>query len=158
MADEDTNPPWPFGQGPFLSAAILCEKVLIEQDGVASAIRIVDRVTQQVSSPQPPDPMEPFEHELTLYLTFKSGAARGPINLEIRLQKPSGESPAPMFQTLNFEGDDERGVNVINKFQIRIEMPGLYWFDVYLEGHRITRIPLRVIYLPQVTQTYGISG
>ena len=158
MTDQHPDVSGAFDQGPFLSAAILCEKVLIEQDGVASAIRIVDRVTQQVSGPQPPDAMEPFEHELTLYLTFKSGAARGPFRLEIRLQKPSGESPAPFTQTLNFEGDDERGVNIINRFQIRVEMPGLHWFDVYLEGHRITRIPLRVIYLPQVMQTYGLPG
>jgi hypothetical protein len=29
---------------------------------------------------------------------------------------------------------------------------GLYWFDVFLEGARVTRVPLRLIY-QRVTQT-----
>jgi len=33
--------------GPFLLAALLCEKVLLEPDGVASAIRIVDQLVIQ---------------------------------------------------------------------------------------------------------------
>lgn len=37
--------------GPFLSAALLCEKVLVEQDGIKSAIRIIDRVTHAVLGP-----------------------------------------------------------------------------------------------------------
>ena len=41
----------PFDQGPYLSAALLCEKVLEEKDGVKSAIRIIDRVTRTVTGP-----------------------------------------------------------------------------------------------------------
>ena len=32
------------GDGPFLQSALICEKVLQEQDGVLSAIRIIDRI------------------------------------------------------------------------------------------------------------------
>jgi hypothetical protein len=32
------------GDGPFLQTAVICEKVLQEQDGAVSAIRLIDRV------------------------------------------------------------------------------------------------------------------
>ena len=142
----------PFNQGPHLAAAFLCEKVLREADGVVSAIRIVDRVNHTVVGPNPPEEMEPFDYEFTLFISFKAGSARGPMALEIRAQKPSGTSSSPFRQTVNFEGDDERGVNVIGSLKLRLDMAGLHWFDVFLDGHRVTRIPLRVVYLPQITQ------
>jgi hypothetical protein len=139
---------WPFQQGPFLNAAVLCEKILQETDGVVSPIRIVDRLTIQARGENSPSEMASFSQQFTLLLTFKSGDARGPLPLEVRLQRPSGESPPPLRQSLNFEGDDDRGVNFITKLDLKLEMPGLYWFDIFLDGQRITRIPLRVIYLP----------
>ena len=154
----EPQPEAPFNRGPFLSAAFLCEKVLREQDGVSSAIRIIDRVNRQATGQEAPDTMEPFAYEINLYLAFKSGAARGPLPLEIRLDKPSGDSSEPFRQTLNFEGDDERGVNVITLLQMQIDLPGLYWFDVHLDGHRVTKIPMRVVYDPQVMQTNASPG
>lgn len=147
------TPEIPFSQGPFLAAAFLCETVLQEQDGRNSVIRILDRVTRTVVGPEPPEAMEPFWYQLTLYLSFKSGSARGPMMLEVRLQKPSGGSPNPYAQELNFEGDDERGINVNGNLNIQFETPGLYWFDVYLDAQRVTRIPPRVIYSRGIRQT-----
>ena len=90
-----------FSQGPFLSAAFLCDKILIERDGVVSAIRLVDRVNQTVTGPEPSEVMEPFDYQLTLFVSFKAGSTRGPMQLEIRMEKPSGTSPAPTRQTVN---------------------------------------------------------
>lgn len=147
-----------FSQGPFLSAAFLCEKVLVEGDGVTSAIRIVDRVNHVVIGPELKREMEPFDHSLFLYLTFKSGSARGPMDLNIRLEDPSGTSKSPLTQTINFEGDDERGVNIVAELRLRLELAGLHWFDIILDGVRVTRIPLRVVYSPQVRQVPGQPG
>lgn len=36
--------------GPYLKAALLCEKVLQEQDGVVTLVRIIDRFVTQVPS------------------------------------------------------------------------------------------------------------
>ena len=141
-----------FNQGPHLAAALLCEKVLREVDGVISAIRIVDRINHSAVGANPPEEMQPFDYELTLFVSFKAGSARGPMPLEIRMQKPSGETASPHRSIMNFEGDDERGVNLVAIMKLRLDMPGLHWFDVYLSGHRVTRIPLRVVYLPQITQ------
>ena len=40
--------------GPYLVAALFCEKVLSEKDGVISTMRIVDRITITVSGEAPP--------------------------------------------------------------------------------------------------------
>lgn len=149
------NPNVPFSQGPFLSAAFLCEKVLQEKDGVTSVIRIVDRINRAVIGPELKTEMEPFDHNLFLYLTFKAGKARGPMELNIRLEDPSGASKSPLTQTVNFEGDDERGVNIVADFRLRIQLPGLHWFDIFLDRVRVTRIPLRVLYSPQIRQIPG---
>ena len=136
--------------GPYLSAAFFCEKVLVEQDGVKSAIRIVDRVTHTVAGPAPPAEMEPFNYNIFLFLRFKSGRARGTKRLEIHPIKPSGESLPPSRRTILFEGEDDRGVDSIGRIMLQIDQVGIYWFDIILDGFSITRVPFRVIYMPQV--------
>lgn len=152
MAQGQVAQSQPFEKGPYLSAAFLCEKVLTEQDGVKSAIRIIDRVTHTVGSPSPPEQMEPFDYELAMLIRFKSGWARGPHSLQVNLIKPSGESPPPVERELNFEGEEDRGVDLVANLVMRFEVPGIYWFEVYLNNVRLTRIPLRIIYLRQVTR------
>ena len=45
-------------EGPNVVAAVFCEKVLQEKDGVLSAIRIVDRFTVSVEAPSGAAPPE----------------------------------------------------------------------------------------------------
>ena len=142
-------------RGPFLSAAFLCEKVLEEKDGVKSAIRIVDRVTRTAVGPNPPKEMVSFDYDINLFLRFKSGWARGSTNLRIETVKPSGESSTPVQQTIFFEGEEDRGVDVTGHLRIKFEMIGIYWFHVYLDDEHLTQIPLRVIYMPQIIQERG---
>ena len=148
----------PFDRGPFLVCAITCEKVLEEKDGVKSAIRMIDRITRTVVGPSPPKEMEPFERELTLLIRLKSGSARGTYPLEIRLVKPSGESPPPLLQNVYFEGEEDRGLDIVANMRVKFDLTGVYWFHVYLDGVRLTQVPLRIIYMPQVRQIHGPSG
>jgi hypothetical protein len=145
-------------RGPYLSAAFLCEKVLEEKDGVKSAIRIIDRIIHTVVHPFPPEKMEPFDYPVCLYILLKSGDARGPMTLRVTLVKPSGESPPPLEQTVVFEGEEDRGVDIIGNLTINFDQPGIYWFDVELGGIQLTRIPLRVVYVPQPRRIHGPGG
>ena len=147
-----------FQQGPYLSAALLCEKVLVEQDGAKSAIRIIDRVTHTVVGPSPPEEMEPFDYNLVLLIKLKSGRARGVMPLRVTLAKPSGESPTPMQQNVYFEGEEDRGIDIVGQIRIRFDQTGIYWFKIYLNDVLLTQIPFRVIYMPQVKQIHGPSG
>ncbi len=144
--------PMPFENGPYLEAALLCEKLLHEVDGVKSIIRVIDRVTRQAVGPNPPIEMEPFEYGMFLYIRFKSGAARGPMTLQIRLVKPSGESPPSTTNTIIFEGEDDRGVDIGAEMRLKFDQVGVYWFYIILNDINVTRIPFRVVYIPQVIQ------
>ena len=144
-------------EGPFLNAALICERVLEEKDGVKSAIRIIDRITHTRSGPNPPKEMEPFNRTLSLLVKLKSGSVRGVYPLKITLISPSGESKPPLEISVNFEGEEDRGIDLIARIDMRFEVPGIYWVEVSLKDDFLSRIPMRVIYIPQV-RTGGRPG
>ena len=51
-----------------------------------------------------------------------------------------------MIRSINFEGGDDRGVQVINKLVMGMNREGLHWFNVYLDEELIARLPIRVVY------------
>ena len=144
-----------FDQGPFLSTALLCDMVLTEQDGVKSAIRIIDRINRTYVGPSPPTEMEPFEHDLVLLLKFKSGWARGMHTVKVQPAKPSGELMPEIINNILFEGEEDRGVDVVGHMRFKFDQTGIYWIYVYLNDIKLTQIPLRVTYLPQIRHLQG---
>jgi hypothetical protein len=133
--------------GPYLTVAVLCERVLQEQDGVLSAIRIIDRLIRVSAGPSAPGDMEPFSHVLAALVCLKSGQARGRFTLTIRAETPSGQQLDALSLPVQLGGEDQ-GANLIINIPFTVEHEGLYWFDVMLEDELITRMPLRVIYQP----------
>ena len=132
-------------KGPHLAAAVLCEKVLQEKDGVLSLIRVFDRIIHTVEGPQVPAKMPPVPITLTAFLSFKSGTAKGRRTVTIKVNSPSGARiDGPSLPVL-FEGED-RGVNLIVNLALQAEHEGLYWIDVLLDDRVITRMPLMVVY------------
>jgi hypothetical protein len=129
--------------GPFLSLAVICERVLQEPDGVLSLIRVVDRF--YVRGKEKDMPMTRIEGSLVIGM--KSGFCRGKYYITIRANTPSDETlPAQEFPVL-FEGDD-RGIGLVAPFKLDVKEEGLYWFDVLLQEQIITRILMRVVYQP----------
>ena len=135
--------------GPFLAAAVLCEKVLTETDGVLSIIRIVDRMMVRAIGPaeQIPDNLPPGVVDLTAVISFKSGAARGRAKVSLGLEKPSGSSTKLADIPVLFEGED-RGNNLILPLMLEVHEEGLYWIVVELDGELATKLPLRLVYEP----------
>ena len=148
----------PFNQGPYLLAALLCEKLLIEQDGVVSAIRIVDRVFHTATGPNPPEKLEPFDYEVTLFLNLKAGFAHGSYKLRVDIINPRGETSALFEKTVFFEGPEERGVNEIARLRVHFADEGIYWFEISGEDKFLTRIPFRIIYQRIITRPGGERG
>ncbi len=144
-----------FERGPYLSAALLCEKVLVEQDGAKSAIRIIDRVTRTAIGPNPPVEMVPFDYDLKLLIKFKSGWARGVHNVKIQPSKPSSELMPEIVNSVLFEGEEDRGVDIIVDIHFKLDQTGIYWIHIYLNEMKITQIPLRVVYIPQIRPVMG---
>lgn len=141
--------------GPFIQVAAFCERVLQEQDGVLSAIRIIDRIIQtvQAAGTQAPDQMPQLKFDMFVVVCFKSGDFRGKKDVKIIPKSPSGQILQGFSAPMLFEGD-ERGVNVVLRYSLDIKEEGLYWFDVELDGEVVTKMPLRVIYQKlQMTST-----
>jgi hypothetical protein len=145
----------PSEQGPYLLAAVICERVIEEKDGVKSIFRIVDRLTNRAVGPDPPDKMPSFIRELTLFVSLKPGEARGPHQLGFRMVPPPSDEPAPSTSfpitsvPIHFEGPEDRGIDVGINMPLAFQIAGLYWFEIYLDQSLLTRIPFRVIYLAQ---------
>ncbi len=136
--------------GPYLSLAAICEKVLTEQDGVLSLIRIIDRVVVATAGSDVPDELPPTPLNFTVVVALKSGSARGRHKITLRPENPSGQQMNSLEVPIHFEGED-RGANVIIGFNMTAEQEGLYWIDVLFGETVLTRMPLRVIYQPRKT-------
>ncbi|MBI1893239.1 MAG: hypothetical protein HYS14_03895 [Candidatus Rokubacteria bacterium] len=136
-----------FDQGPFLSSALFCEKLLVEQDNVKSAIRIVDVVTMTAEGPDPPKEMAPFVYEGSMLMRFIAGAARGRYELGMTIVNPDSTSRERIARDIEFGDQPEQGLDVVTSLKIRFAMPGTYWFRIDLNGTQITQIPMRVDYV-----------
>lgn len=134
-------------RGPHLVAALLCESVLTETDGVKSLIRIIDRIVGTGQGPDAPDAMPPMAWHGILFLAFKADEARGPVPIRITITMPSGlEEPKPVYEgTIHFEGGT-RGHNLQAQLRLGLKEAGPYWFNVYVGEYRVARTPLEVIY------------
>ncbi len=138
----------PVSGGPFLAAAFFCEKVLREQDGVLSVIRIVDRWTVNGPTPQ----MLPTVIQATLVVMLKSGIYRGSTQVIITPVSPSNVRMQAIVLPLLFEADDDHGSGIVLPIGFPVQEDGPFWFEVALSGQGlppqvVTSIPMRVVYL-----------
>ena len=132
----------PIEGGPYLAAAFLCEKALREVDGVNSFIRMVDRWT--VTGPS--EVMPSTAIQATLVVAFKSGIHRGNGQLVITPTSPSDVRLPSINVPVLFEGDDDRGLAIVIPMGFPVNEPGIYWFNISLDGRTFSEIPLRVVY------------
>ena len=132
----------PIEGGPYLAAAFLCEKALREVDGVNSFVRMVDRWT--VTGPS--ETMPATAIQTSLVVAFKSGIHRGNGQLVITPTSPSDARMPSINVPVLFEGDDDRGLAIIIPMAFPATEPGIYWFNVSLDGRTFSEIPLHVVY------------
>lgn len=134
-----------FERGPFLTLATFCEQVIEDKSGVLSLIRVVDRMNITVQGPTAPEEMPPATLNWVLVLSMKSGEARGSHPIKIEPELPSGTRLSPISLSAHFEGGN-RGQNIITRLNMRLDMPGIYWFRIYVDDQFLTQIPIEVIY------------
>lgn len=134
-----------FERGPYVQAALICEKALQEKDGVLTLVRIVDRVTHSATGPNAPEKMPTITYPMVIVVMLKSGAAKGTFPIRVDLEPPTMQRQRGPIFTVYLEGED-RGQNLILNLNVPLQEPGLYWFDVVFDERRLSRIPLRVLY------------
>ena len=131
--------------GPYVSLAVICERVLQEKDGVLSLVRIIDRVMVATTDQNAPAELpEGGKIIVTLVVALKSGNAKGRYPIAIVVEPPHGVATTANAVDVMFEGED-RGVNLILNLQLEA-IEGLYWFVVSIRDQELTRVPLRVMY------------
>ncbi len=130
---------------------MLCERVLQEQDGVLSFIRMVDRIVSTAVGTDVPAEMPAVPVNLTMVIVLKSGDARGSYAVRVGLEAPSGQHLGDQQLPVLLEGEGDRGINLIVNLAFQAEMQGIYWFSVYFGDQDVllTRVPLRIVYQPQ---------
>lgn len=64
----------------------------------------------------------------------------------------------PLQSSVLFEGEDDRGIDIVVNLHIKFELSGVYWIYLSLNNVRLTKIPLRLIYMPQIMTIPGTSG
>ncbi len=126
---------------PLLTAAFLCEQVLVEKDGVVTAVRIVDRLSIDYHTDQPDIPAIPFQ--LTFLVMVKSGSLKGRWELSLRIRTPTDKIIDTVKHQVELKGE-EQGANWILKLTMPVRGSGLYWFDVYAAEELLTSVPLRI--------------
>lgn len=127
---------------PWVAVACICEKVLREEDGVLSAIRIVDKFQVQAQGiPSGAVPAIP----LTALISLKSGDVEGQSEISLRLITPSGAiREVPQRYPILLLGK-EHGANLIVNMLLPAKEFGHYELKVIWNDTELTSIPFRLV-------------
>ena len=128
---------------PFVQIACICEKALLEADGVPSLIRIVDTFTLTHPTHPPAGLSVEAMLPLTIFISLKSGQVKGEHTIGLRINQPDGNAGPLRQWKIDFMGG-EHGANARIEFALTAPMSGLYWFDVLWGEEVLTRMPLRL--------------
>lgn len=133
--------------GPFLAAAFFCEAFLDDAGGRVSAIGITDGCNFYIAPEAPPDvpsKHQPMVINQNILIVFRSGDSPGRHKLRVVIERPDGERKQAFENDIELSAPPHGGCNIKTQASLAVYSPGLYWFDVYLDGKQITRMPLNV--------------
>ena len=129
--------------GPFLAAALIAEKVIVEGT-VPTVIRIVDRLQL------PQDQFNNVKNDgnisfpLTFMLVFRSCGFKGTKHISISQVSPSGKEEPTTRHAIEFDGKPDTGRGIRSQVSVKWESQGQYYFDVYMDDKLCTRVPLNI--------------
>lgn len=132
--------------GPFLQVACLCENVVQRADGVLTLVNIVDRLNIVIQGLDAPATMPPQNYQIYLVIILKAGRARGRYDLTFEIELPDVTRKKPAVLSLNFEGEEDRGIQIVQRLSLTITQEGLHWIHISLADRLLTKVPLRVVY------------
>ncbi|MBI1901003.1 MAG: hypothetical protein HYS13_07820 [Planctomycetia bacterium] len=129
--------------GPFLTMAVLCERVLTDKDEVVSLIRIVNKFT--IRGPWPS--MPPGAVESTMAIGFRRGDAPAKHYVRIACYDPGGKHLTEVTKDFKFpKPEPDAGQNLFVNLRLAVEKTGRYWFHVMLDGKLVTKMSMQVVY------------
>jgi hypothetical protein len=133
--------------GPYVQAALLCERVVQENGGRVTIVRLVDRVVVHTvgtahSAQVPPTPVSC--HAVVI---LKTGSRPGNYKLRLLLMSPSKRPLREFSLDISLPGEEDQGVNVVMPIQFTAKEEGVYWFEVRLDNDELplTKTSLRLV-------------
>ncbi len=133
---------------PYVTAALLCEKILQEKDNVLTAVRIVDQIT--VQRPSAVAGLTPAI-QMNALVMLKSGDVTGPSEITVKLRSPRGKIMEIPDKYSSLLTGGVQGQNLALTFIVEIKDEfGLFWLDVYWNGEVLTSIPFNLVEAPPV--------
>lgn len=129
---------------PYVQAACIAESVLVESDGVASAIRMTDTFTVN-EPPNMPANLKPAM-ALNVFIALKSGDVKGESEIELVLRPPSGKTQSFGTRPIVLEGGIHGATMKVTLNVLGLEYGDKpYWLDVLWGKQKkvLSSIPFR---------------
>jgi len=126
---------------PFVQVACICENAILEKDGTASLIRLVDRF--EASLPKNLPAGMPAGFPVTIFIRLGAGDIKGSGKVSIQARRPDGTLGGKGESVIELLGIG-RGIQFKTVFHILAPQNGLYWFDVYWNDEFLTSISAEV--------------
>ena len=151
-------------RGPYLAAAFFCDQVILGNDGALTPVRICDSLKVDIAADAPsdfPSKDQRLAVRMAGLLSFKTGdALGGEYTVRIVMESPSGKTSPVYEQKIKLTEPAHGGGNLIFQNIINLYKGGLFWFNVYLDGKLMTRIPIQITYerLPPEVPSFPPSG
>ena len=135
--------------GPYVQAALLCERVTQGQDGAITIVRLIDRVVVRVPAATPPNQIAPSNVWCHAVVILKTGSRPGNYTLRLVLRSPSERQLREFSLGIVLPPEPDQGVNIVMPIQFEASEEGLYWFDVRLDNEPLplTRVSFRRVVL-----------
>src|SRR5262245_27184295 len=142
---------------PIYTNALLCERALVERDGVLSAIRIVDVFFVDPSSKIPPE-----ERPIQMSLLFTAKFAESDESehgMEVHLERPN-ESPVKIGETEPTKATGNypnvpKGINLSVRFGVPPKVIGTHYINIMLDSRLVARIPVTLLPKDEQAGTEG---
>jgi hypothetical protein len=134
-------------EGPYLTAALICEKVIVGKDDVVTVMRIMDSTIIVLPEGTPAD-FPSDEHRIPVtfdhLVCLKTGKSPGPHTVRIDMVSPSGkENEGPPFAIV-LPPEEHGGANITFHQTVYMKHGGLFHFSVFIDDQLATRIPFRI--------------
>ncbi|MFT3880175.1 MAG: hypothetical protein QM703_11010 [Gemmatales bacterium] len=130
---------------PYVVAALICEKVLKEEDGVASPMRIVDTLNLNKSATESLDSNHLIRPQLQMFLSLRAARPTKDLMIEVWNITPRGRRDKFGVSEFKFsERPTGHSITAVFPVHIRWDGEGLYWFDITVNGHTLTRAALHI--------------
>jgi len=116
--------------GPYVQAAMLCERVVQESGGRVSIVRLLDRVVVRAGRAADPAQISPTLVSCHAVVILKTGSRPGNFRLRLRLTSPSRKPLREFSVDINLPAEEDQGVNIVMPIEFLAAEEGVYWFEV----------------------------